>query len=220
MRKILLSIFLLIMCLAANAQNAGLGRIWNKGYYYDNSGKKVSGFLADYSHNVNLFHPDDDYFLFSTVDDTAYNSTKSVKVFSKDIRSFVAGKDSFVVSNFDKIKKTPFLAVLVNNDLKLYAVEIWRGTAASSFGLIGFAATAATNSVLVMDYTYYYGTDPDNLTKLTHKEFMDVMSKVLADKPNVVAKIQDKTYRYSDMKELLTYYRTGKETDSNGKVKD
>jgi hypothetical protein len=214
MRKILLSILLFVVCLAANAQNAGLATMWKKGYYYDNSGKKVSGFLADYSHNVNLFHPNDNYFLFSTVDDTAYNATKSVKVFSKDIKSFVAGTDTFVVSNSDKIKKTPFLAVLVNNDLKLYAVEMWRGTAASSFGLIGLAAAAATNNMLVMDYTYYYGTDPDNLTKLTHKEFMDVMSKMMADKPNVVAKIQDKTYRYSDMKELLTFYITGKYPDN------
>ena len=216
MRKILLSILLLVMCLAANAQTAGLATVWNKGYYYDNSGQKISGFLADYSHNVNVFHPNDDYFLFSKSDDTAYNARESVKVFSKDIKSFVAGKDTFVVSNSDKIKKTPFLAVLVNNDLKLYAVEMWRGT---SFGLVALA-TIATNNVLVMDYTYYYGTDRDNLTKLTHKEFMDVMTKVMADKPNVVAKIQDKTYRYSDMKELLIYYKTGKETDRNDKVKN
>jgi len=71
-----------------------------------------------------------------------------------------------------------------------------------------------------MDYTYYYGTDPDNLTKLTHKEFMDVMSKIMADKPEIVSKIQDKTYRYSDMKELLIYYKTGKDPDSKDKSKN
>jgi len=130
MRKILLSILLLIVCLAANAQNAGLARIWTKGYYYDKSGKKITGFLSDYSHNINLFHSADNYFAFSTVDDTAYNANKSVKIYAKDITSFVAGVDTFVVSNSEKIKKTPFLAVLVNNDLKLYAVEIWRGTVA------------------------------------------------------------------------------------------
>jgi hypothetical protein len=76
---------------------------------------------------------------------------------------------------------------------------------------IGFLSIAGETSFPYTKEKYYYGNNPDNLTELTRKDFMNVMSRVMADKPEVVAKIQKKDYRYGDMKDLLVYYYTGKE---------
>jgi hypothetical protein len=51
---------------------------------------------------------------------------------------------------------------------------------------------------------YYYGSDADALTKLEKKQFIEVMSKLMADKPEVVVKIQDKTFKYGKLKSCLT----------------
>jgi len=58
---------------------------------------------------------------------------------------------------------------------------------------------------------YFYGEDPDSVTLIKHKNFIDVMSIILAAKPKLVAKIKDKTYTLGWMDEILEFYNTGKE---------
>jgi hypothetical protein len=76
-------------------------------------------------------------------------------------------------------------------------------------GNVGMGVGVGTSVGGGVKTTYYYGISPDKVTKLEKKQFIEVMSIILADKPDVVAKIKDKTFRYGDMDDLINYYKTG-----------
>jgi len=197
MRKILLSILLLIVCLAANGQNSA-DDDWTQGHYYDKSGKKIDGLVADYYLNPSLFNSTIDYFSFKTT-----KTGKNVKVYAKEINSLVVvGVDSFVVSNSSELKK-PFLSVIANNNTKLYATEVSKYVNVPSVGLL-----IRVLDKKYLDCTYYYGPDPNNLTKLTKKNFVSAMDLVLADKPDQYALIKDKTFTYDNIEKMVTFFKT------------
>ena len=56
--------------------------------------------------------------------------------------------------------------------------------------------------------TYYYGSDTSAMTELTKKNFIDILSEVMADQPDAVAKIKSKEYKIGDMEKLVTYYNS------------
>jgi hypothetical protein len=207
MRKILLSIlFLTVIHLFANAQ-ADDDKHWQPGYYYDNDGIKNTGFITYYINEEFANSPAQKFFLFK-------RNPKDIgtRVFAGNITSFVVARDSFVVSDSKILNETPFIQVAINSPLKLYVARLPRHT--PDFGLgtsIGFLSVAGEMSFPYTKNKYYYGNNPDNLTQLTRKDFIDVMSRIMADKPEVVEKIQKKDYRYGDMNNLLVYYLTGKE---------
>lgn len=162
------------------------GNAWVTGCYYDVSGKKTIGFLSNYYSTVATFYNPKDYFFYKKD-----IGADKIKIFMKTIKCIVANKDSFIVSNSHALDDTRFMEVVLDNSTKLYATWIEAGS-----------------STL---YRYYYGSNPDSTTQLTRKNFIVVMSQIMADKPEVVEKIQKKNYRYGELEDLLVYYRTGKE---------
>lgn len=54
---------------------------------------------------------------------------------------------------------------------------------------------------------YFYGTDPDQIYSLNRKNFIEAMVKIMEGYPDIVTLVKNKTYRYRNMKELLTYYK-------------
>jgi len=207
MRKILLPIFFLAIINTFTHAQADDDKHWQPGCYYDNDGVKNTGFITYYINEEFANSPAQKFFLFKRNPNEI-----GVKVFAGNITSFVVARDSFVVSDSRILNETPFIQVAVNNPLKLYVARLPRHT--PEFGLgtsIGFLSIAGETSFPYTKNKYYYGNNPDNLTLLTRKDFIDVMSKIMADKPEVVEKIQKKDYRYGDMDDLLVYYLTGKE---------
>jgi hypothetical protein len=208
MRKILLSIFFLaVVHISAHAQ-ADNSKHWQPGYYYDNDNIKHTGFISYFVNEEYANSAAQKFFLFRD------NATDEVgrRIFAGNITSFVVARDSFVVSDAHVLNETPFLQVAVNNPLKLYIARVRRHSPEFGVGTsIGFLSIAGETSFPYTKEKYYYGKTPDNLTELTRKDFINVMSQVMSDKPEVVAKIQKKDYRYGDMKDLLVYYNTGKE---------
>jgi len=203
MLKITLPLLLILLFFVdiANAQK------WQPGYFYDNDGNKNVGFIANYINDEYIRDPNQKSFLFKAGPNDNYS-----KIFAGNITSFVVAQDSFVVSDSRILNETPFLQVATNGPLKLYIARLPRHT--PEFGLgtqIGFLSIGGATSFPYTKNKYYYGNNPDNITELTRKDFIDVMSRVMADKPEVVKKIQDKDYRYGDMNDLLVYYMTGKE---------
>jgi hypothetical protein len=208
MRKILLSIlFLAVIQLSAHAQ-ADDSKHWQPGYYYDNDGLKHTGFISYFVNEEYANSAAQKFFLFKNNPDEI-----GTRIFAGNITSFVVARDSFVVSDARVLNETPFLQVAVNNNpLKLYIARVRRHSPEFGVGTsVGFLSIAGETSFPYTKEKYYYGKNPDNLTELTRKDFIDVMSQVMADKPEVVTKIQKKDYRYGDMKDLLVYYDTGKE---------
>lgn len=207
MRKITFILFILTVSFTANAQNSQ--RKWFEGTLYHTSGEIFDG-LISWSPPHKGEYEDGDQILYCKDEKSEVFPIPYYK-----IKSFVMGADSFVVSRNVLFKNSPFMIVSVDNATKLFTVK----TAKNGFPLIintggftgnvGMGVGVGTRIGAGTKTTYYYGATPDKVTKLEKKEFIEVMSNIMADKPEVVAKIKDKTFRYGDMEDLLTYYRTG-----------
>jgi hypothetical protein len=201
MLKTTIPLFLILLFFAGIAQ----AQKWQPGHFYGTDGTINSGFIADYIAPPNGPDPDRQFFLFKR-----NPNDEPMRVFAANITSFIVARDSFVVSDSKLLTETPFVKVVGNGPLKLYITSLPRQT--PTFGLggsIGFLSVAGASSFPYTKNKYYYGHDPDNLTELSRKDFTDVVSSVMADKPEIAEKVKNKTYRYGDIKELIVYYQTG-----------
>ncbi|GGH04549.1 hypothetical protein [Mucilaginibacter phyllosphaerae] len=208
MRKTLFIIFLLAGAFTARAQNPD-NRKWFEGRVYHTSGEVFDGLVSWTPPRKGEYEDGDRIF---------YCADEKAEVFPipyYKINSFVMGDDSIVVSHNVQFKNSPFMTVLLDNPTKLYANQILKNgfpliiNTGGFSGNVGMGIGVGTSIGGGVKTTYYYGTNADKLTKLDKKQFMEVMSGMMADKPEVVAKIKDKTFRYGDMQDLLTYYFTG-----------
>lgn len=207
MRKTLFLIFIIVSSLTANAQ--GPQRKWFEGTLYHTSGEIFDG-LISWAPPHKGEYEDGDRILYC-----ADEKSEVFPIPYYKIKAFVMGADSFVVSRNVLLKNSPFMIVSVDNATKLFTVK----TAKNGFplminsggftGNVGMGVGVGTTVGGGTRTTYYYGPTQDKVTKLEKKQFIEVMSNIMADKPEVVAKIKDKTFRYGDMEDLLTYYRTG-----------
>ncbi|RVU00661.1 hypothetical protein EOD41_11720 [Mucilaginibacter limnophilus] len=204
MRKILLLLLLIGSTFSANAQLFGYN--WKEGYYIDLRGRKHLGFIADYVASKGIAGAYGSSFRFK------YKDEDSKKIKAKDVRAFVVKpdkkqptlRDSFIVATTNKLSDAPFLLVKINNNpVKLYS-SVWNTASPGGVGA-GFSVGISWSGE-----TYYWGTGPDDVTKLTKKNFVEAASQFFADKPDIVAKITDKTYGWSDRENLIRFYLTGK----------
>jgi len=207
MHKITLIFFLLAGSLFANAQ--GPNRKWYAGTLYHTSGEIFDG-LISWTPPRKGEYEDGDQVL--------YRADEKSEVFPipyYKINSFVMGNDSIVVSHSVLFKNSPFMTVVLDNPTKLYTNKIRKNgfplmiNTGGFTGNVGMGVGVGTSVGGGVKTTYYYGISPDKVTKLEKKQFIEVMSTILADKPDVVAKIKDKTFRYGDMDDLINYYKTG-----------
>ncbi|MCQ6959418.1 hypothetical protein [Mucilaginibacter aquariorum] len=207
MRKILFIIFILAGTLTTNAQ--GPQRKWYAGTLYHTSGEIFDG-LISWTPPRKGEYEDGDQVL--------YRADEKSEVFPipyYKINSFVMGNDSIVVSHNVLFKNSPFMTVVLDNPTKLYTNKIMKNgfplmiNTGGFTGNVGMGVGVGTSVGGGVKTTYYYGISPDKVTKLEKKQFIEVMSTILADKPDVVAKIKDKTFRYGDMDDLINYYKTG-----------
>ncbi|MFD0765311.1 hypothetical protein ACFQZI_10650 [Mucilaginibacter lutimaris] len=206
MRKTLFIILILAGFFTADAQPQ---RKWYEGRLYHTNGEIFDG-LVSWTPPRKGEYEDGDMVLYKR-DEMA----ETVPVPYYKVNAFIMGNDSIVVSHNVLFKNSPFMTVVLDNPTKLYTNKVMKngiplminsGGFSGGFGMGVGVGTAIGGGVKT---TYYYGKTADNVTKLEKKQFIEVMSSLMADKPEVVAKIKDKTFRYGDMDDLLTYYFTG-----------
>lgn len=208
MRKILFVLFILICSFTANAQAPA--QQWDEGTVYHTTGEVFSG-LVSWAPPMKGQYPDGDQIFFKNS-----GSPDIFPIPYFKIKAFTMGRDSFVVSTNINLKNNPILLVEVDGPVCLYAAKIFKqgfplligsGGGGGNFGMGLEVGTAIGRGVKT---SYYFGKTPNTTTKLDKKNFVETMSTILADKPEVVAKVKDKTFRYGDMDALLKYYYTGK----------
>lgn len=211
MRTILLIICILSVTLTGKAQT---GNEWDTGSYYDQKGYKFTGFVYWSPPFKHTLSDKDDYIFFKTTTDG-----QKVKVWTKEIKCFTMGKDSFVVTHQKDLKQRAFLAVVLNSPTKLYLSTTTQSGAPATrsmmpVGSFGPSAIVATVGLgwwwwKGNNNVYYYGADPDNITQITRKNYLEIFSQLMADKPEVVACIRDKKFKFGRIDDLIEYYKTG-----------
>jgi len=203
MRTILLTLCILSVTFSANAQM--FGRKWIEGRVYDLSNKRFKGFIAWTPPEATFANKVDDHLYFK--DDKKKNE---IEVRSSKIRSFVIGADSFVVSHNPQLATAPFVSVVIDKPIKLFVSYTTRSSPAGGVGMVPVGISFNRRKGI-----YYFGADADFITKLDKDNFVDAMSRIMSDKPEIVSKIADKTYKYRDLQELISIYLTGQTVDQN-----
>ena len=147
------------------------------------------------------------------------------------MQSFVAGKDSFVVAhapgNETWAKKDfDFVRVVVDEPLKIYAtrgagsggggsgihvspgvgLSTGGGYGTSYGGGLGISFGGGGGSGKNSKMSYYYGSSTANMQHLTNENFIDIMSEVMADEPDVVLRIRSNNYGLKNIEKLVEYF--------------
>jgi len=199
-------LFLLMLFLTAQSSFAQiLGRKYSQGTYYTIDGQKREGLIAYDFSPPSIFSSSPDNKLFFKADSNA----KREKIKASTMKSFiVTNKDTARVDSFVIVKKLErsrikydfdFIQVIFDRGpIKLYNYRLQRQTGA---GINGFGL-----AVIYYDNYYFFGENADDAVEMKRKNFKDVMSKMLADDPEIVNLIQNEKYSIGDMHEMLKAY--------------
>jgi hypothetical protein len=159
------------------------------------------------------------------------------KLGASELRSFVIGKDSFIVAHppaneMWANRELDFVKVAVDEDIKLYvALEGGSGGGGSGFGFApgvgvgtgGYGGgVGAGVSIPIggggggggkVKATWYFGSNPAEMKRLTDENFEDIMSDMMGDYPDVVDKIHAKVYMLANVDRLIAYFNQVKATE-------
>jgi hypothetical protein len=195
MHKIFTFLFFLVTVTHAGAQQKNVLGEWNPGYYYDLQNNKIIGEIKWSAPNRSPFKGAGDNIAFRINMDE-----KKQKISTTQLKSFVIGIDSFVVSHNKDLELYPVLFVLIDRPTKLYVRLRTNNTYMGGFN--GGAGSFYTG----LDQTYYYGADPNNIIELDSDNFIKVMSDIMSDRPDLVTQIQNKKFKKGSLQKLLDQY--------------
>jgi len=190
MRLLLSTILFSITTFVSYAQKYG---DYTPGCIYDLQNVKSVGLVKWTPPTISPFTPAGDHVFFKLTEDDQRQKVKSVQ-----FRAFIMGADSFVVSHAKETEQYPIFKVVFNKTVKLYA----------RYRTTNYQAPPGVFIVNGYMINYYFGPDPDHITELNRKNFIEVMTSVIDDRPDLVDKVKNKEYKYGDIAELLKVYFT------------
>lgn len=224
MRILSLTFLSTAIALLAQAQS---GKKFQPGHFMDVKGNFMTGLIQSTPSGKGPVK--NQAFIVFKEDDKA----NPIELSANDLKYFVVGRDSFVVApapmNADWSKnELDFVKVEADEPLKIYTLrgagrgsgfgirpDVGFGVGGGSYG--GYAGGGVGISLGSIGgggrskTTYYFGASPAELTQITPQNFIDVMSDVMADEPQVIEQLQSGKYNLNRIEALLAYYRQVKE---------
>lgn len=221
MRSILIILFFMLCFVSAKSQK------WQPGVFTDVKGNRTTGFIRL---NPGGKGPVKDEGFIEFKDD---EKTNPYKLSASDIRSFVAGKDSFVVAHAPRNEEwskeeTDFVQVVLDEPLKLYAAKGATGGGggvhfspgvAMGYGSGGYGGGLGGGVGVSLGggggnggggksskTTYYFGESTADMQRITDANFEDIMVEILGDEEQVVESIKQHKYNLKNIDKLLDYY--------------
>jgi hypothetical protein len=160
------------------------------------------------------------------------NKAEPFKLSASDLRSFVVGKDSFVVAHAPQNEnwsrnELDFVKVVIDEPVKLYAAQVGSGkgrgfgfspgisTGIGTGGYGGGFGGAVGGGISIPiggrggseKTTWYFGENTAEMKRLTNENFEDVMTDIMGDEPDVVDKIRSKVYVLGNIDKLVVYFK-------------
>jgi hypothetical protein len=200
---------------------------WQPGYFYDIKGNKETGFI--------WLHPSGKPAISEEafIEFRENNKENPFKLSASDLKSFVVGRDSFTVASAPRTSdwknELDFVKVTLDVDeLKLYFFN-GNGGGGSGFhpelgvgagtgiggGSGGFGGgVGAGFSVPIggsgggkgSKIEYYYGANTAEMKRLTPANFVDVMSEIMGDEPDVVDQLHQNKFNLGNIDKLIAYF--------------
>lgn len=223
MRSILIILFFMLIFLSAKSQK------WQPGSFTDIKGNKVTGFVRE---NPSGKGPIKDEGFIEFKDEAKSNP---YKLSASDLKSFMVGKDSFVVAHAPRNetwtkKELDFVKVVLDEQTKLYVANVGTGGSGSGIGVQpafgagvgsggyggasgGIAINLGGNGRGKVITTYYYGANTAEMQQITPMNFKDIMTDIMGDEPGVVEKIEANQFNYTNIDKLIVYFQQVKEKE-------
>ncbi len=197
---------------------------WQPGTFTDVKGNRTTGFVWV---NPGGKGPIKDEGFIEFKDD---EKTNPYKLSASDLRSFIAGKDSFVVAHAPQNEswskeETDFVQVVMDTPLKLYMAKGGTGGGGSGVrfspgvsmgyggggGLgggvgVSLGGGGRGNGGKASKTVYYFGENTAEMKRITDENFEDIMVEILGDEEQVAEAIKQHKYSLRSMDKLLDYF--------------
>ncbi|MEO6499192.1 MAG: hypothetical protein ABIN95_09275 [Mucilaginibacter sp.] len=190
-----------------SGSDAGLAAgSWQKGYYYDKEGHKVTGLLKNYL-------PDPGF--LGRGDNLSFKSDSNAKkqtIAAREISSFVINyenglRDSFIITQSPLLTKRPIVRLLINNSVKLYGLlYTFSSVPVPTFNPQGQLAAGGGFSRHGTKEEYYYGVDANNVAQVNSTNFYAAINQVMGDKPKIIEGVKAGKYTVAKLDKLIDYY--------------
>jgi hypothetical protein len=227
------SILSILFFSALFVSTKSFGQKWLPGHFTDDKGNVETGLIRI---NPSGKAPIKDEGFIEFKED---NKSNSFKLSATELRSFVIGRDSFVVAHAPGNEtwaknEFDFVRVVLDEDLKLYAaggVKTGGGGSGLSVapglstgvGTGGYSGAAVGAGVSVPiggggsgsyyeKVVYYYGDNTADMKRLNDQNFEDIMTDMMGDYPEVVDKIKAKVYVLENIDRLIAWFKQMKAT--------
>ncbi|MDB5157037.1 MAG: hypothetical protein JWR50_1744 [Mucilaginibacter sp.] len=207
------------------------GQSWLPGYFYDVKGTKNPGLIRVDPRGKGPIKGE------GYIEYKENAKAESIKLSASDLRSFVAGKDSFIVAAAPRQGwakyDLDFVQVAVDGPLRLFEAQggaggggggfspglsVGAGGGTGGYGGGGFGG-GVSGGVSIPIFggggggrgsgktAYFYGANTAEMQPITNENFIDVMSEIMGDEPEVVEKIQTKKFGPNNMEKLIAYFK-------------
>lgn len=218
MRSIVILLFFLLGYTAVQAQK------WQPGNFTDVKGNRESGLIRVNPPGKAPIKGE------GFIEFRENDKVNPYKLSASDVRSFVVGKDSFVVAHAPQNEswtkeETDFVKVVLDEPTKLYmtkggktggggigfapAVGAGIGTGGYGGGVgggLGISLGGGGGRGGGSKTTYYYGANTAEMVRLTDENFEDIMTEIMGDEPDVVEKIHAHEYGLKNIEKLIAYF--------------
>lgn len=219
--------------------NGALAQKWLPGHFTDSKGNKETGLIRLFPPGKAPVR--DEGFIEFKEDEKA----PAFKMSAGELQSFVIGRDSFVVAHAPgnstwTNKEFDFVKVALDEPVKLYVSRggigsgrgrgvsfspgISTGIGTGGYGS-GFAGGVSGGVNIPIGgggdgegtakITYYFGTTTAEMQPLTNANFVDIMSDIMGDEPEVVEAIKSKKYHLGNIEKLIAYFEKVKAAHHN-----
>ena len=213
-RRITILTLFSLLSIGATAQS------WQPGHFYDKRGGKNTGFIRQNPPGKGPIKDE------SFIEFKAYEKDPVQMLSASDVRSYVAGRDSFIVAasltDDWATERLDFVRVAVDAPIKLYmarvgnvsgrgravrvnpAVSTGVGTGGYGAGLgggvainIGRGGNGGTRTA------YLYGESVSRMQPITDQNFIDVMTEIMGDEPDVVEQLKNNKFNLRNIEQLI-----------------
>jgi len=223
--------FLFLLCSFFGLINNAYAQKWLPGHFTDVKGNVETGLIWLRPAGKGPI-PDEAFIEFRESD-----KENPYKLSASDLKSFVIGRDSFIVASEPQTSNwqygVDFVKVAMDEDIKLYVFRgegnggvggiepdigggVGGGTGGYGGGVgVGLSIPIGRGGRGGNKTVYYYGETTAGMKQLTPANFTDIMSDIMGDEPDVVEAIHEKKYSLNNMDKLLVYFKQVQASHAN-----
>lgn len=202
---------------------SAMAQKFQEGYFYDKRGVKNVGLI---NQNPSGKGPIKDEAFIEFKD---YPKDKPIKLSASDMKSYVVGRDSFVVAasltdDWSR-EQLDYIRVAINAPLKLYMAKVGNVSAqqkavsvspalSTGYGSGGMGGGVGGGVAINLGrnrgggtrIAYLYGESTNGMKAITEENFADVMTEIMGDEPAAVQQLRTNKYTLRDIEKLIAYY--------------